>query len=1005
MSAPRLISPLLDNFVMGEPIFEQGGVRILPAMDQTKDEKYIVKIVSIPASQSQVDALLITGAYKDAESVNGYFAELADGVVREAGVLSQLSNAGGFDGYVNMQVVPMDDGNGYDVYLLAPYRPTWERVSQQKTATHLDGYNLALDLCAALSVARRNGYMYANLRPESVSVTSTGSYHICDLGLLHLDYLQYSSMPSGYFSPYTAPEITDAYSFLNATIDVYALGMMLYELFNGGLPFDGSHGAGVTYPAPRFAEEEFGQIILKAIHPDPAQRWQDPTEMGQAVVSVMQRKGVSDAPIIPEPEIIEEVLPEEEPVAEEVEAPIEEMVEQAQSDISEETADDTQVAAEDEIEVLQVNAAEEVIEDVQPEAAEAPDEEIVNAAVMSSSEAENVNEQEDTAVETEDVYEDAEPVQESPEAEGSTASANEAEEMPAEASVEDKEDILLEADKLIADLQVDTDAEQDPDTYEQLAIEQIDEDANIEKDLSSPSPLEDAAEEEPVGKKSRKGKLLIICAALLVVILLVGGLYFYRHIYMQEINDLTVTGVADTVTVTVDADIDSSKLSVVCIDANGNQFEVPLVDYSATISGLSPATEYTVSLNVSGFNKLFGDTECTYTSPEMTVISDFAVLNGPDEGSAQVTFQVSGPNEGSWSVTFKAQDEDAKIVTAENGVASVTGLTAGKEYTVTLSSSAPLYIGETVQATFVPGPVVKPVDPYVQSCTDGKLTVKWSAPADSTVQSWVVRCYNENGFDEKVTVEDTTAVFSVPDDKKAYRIEISAAGQAAKESLEVTENAITLSGFTVDTTSPGVIKLTWNSNADIPEGGYKVSYTVDNIPAEATLSTTENSVILNTAVPNAVHSFKITSQSGQSVLHEPVSATATGKNVYSGFGVHTNTLRFNLCPRPAKANWAFADVKPATYTTTFSVGQKASLVCRILTMYYTSNVQVRTLYVFRDANNEIAHFCSVEQPWGTMWYNGFGTFDIPSLPTNIGTYTMDMYFDGCLVFNSSITIK
>ena len=59
MSAPRLISPLLDNFVMGEPIYDQGGIRILPAMEQGKENKYIVKIISIPATQAQVDALLI----------------------------------------------------------------------------------------------------------------------------------------------------------------------------------------------------------------------------------------------------------------------------------------------------------------------------------------------------------------------------------------------------------------------------------------------------------------------------------------------------------------------------------------------------------------------------------------------------------------------------------------------------------------------------------------------------------------------------------------------------------------------------------------------------------------------------------------------------------------------------------------------------------------------------------------------------------------------------------
>ena len=255
------------------------------------------------------------------------------------------------------------------------------------------------------------------------------------------------------------------------------------------------------------------------------------------------------------------------------------------------------------------------------------------------------------------------------------------------------------------------------------------------------------------------------------------------------------------------------------------------------------------------------------------------------------------------------------------------------------------------------------------------------------------------------TLNETTATFNIPDDKKSYTVEISAVGQSYKEVLSVTENAVTLTDFTVDTSKPGAITLNWSSNGSIPEGGYKITYTVDGIPAEAVLSAVSNTLTLKNAVPNAVHVFTFASQNGQSVLCAPVSATATGMNYYSNFGVHTNMLRFNLCPRPNKANWAYSDVNSSSYTTVFAVNQKASLVCRILTMYYTSSVPVVTQYVFRDANNNVAHFCSVERPWGANWYNGFGTFDIPSLPDKPGTYTMDMYFDGGLVFNTGITIK
>ena len=44
MSEPKLISPMLDNFVMGDPISNRNGVQCCPAMHSDTDEKYLVKI-------------------------------------------------------------------------------------------------------------------------------------------------------------------------------------------------------------------------------------------------------------------------------------------------------------------------------------------------------------------------------------------------------------------------------------------------------------------------------------------------------------------------------------------------------------------------------------------------------------------------------------------------------------------------------------------------------------------------------------------------------------------------------------------------------------------------------------------------------------------------------------------------------------------------------------------------------------------------------------------------
>jgi acyl-CoA synthetase (AMP-forming)/AMP-acid ligase II len=88
-------------------------------------------------------------------------------------------------------------------------------------------------------------------------------------------------MPDKYRSAYTAPEITDASSPINSTLDTYAVGMILYQIYNGGtLP-----SLDRDLEPPLYADYELAEIILKACDPDPQMRWQDPVQMGQALVA------------------------------------------------------------------------------------------------------------------------------------------------------------------------------------------------------------------------------------------------------------------------------------------------------------------------------------------------------------------------------------------------------------------------------------------------------------------------------------------------------------------------------------------------------------------------------------------------------------------------------------------------------------------------------------------------------------------------------------------------
>ena len=96
LSEPKLISPLLDGLIMGDPINEHHGIRCCPAIKEETDEKYIVKIISVPASSAQMDALLLTGAYPDEAAALAYYKDVADEIIAEIDILKRLSEQEGY---------------------------------------------------------------------------------------------------------------------------------------------------------------------------------------------------------------------------------------------------------------------------------------------------------------------------------------------------------------------------------------------------------------------------------------------------------------------------------------------------------------------------------------------------------------------------------------------------------------------------------------------------------------------------------------------------------------------------------------------------------------------------------------------------------------------------------------------------------------------------------------------------------------------------------------------
>lgn len=1013
MSELKLISPMLDNFIVGDAISDHHGVRCYPAMENETNDRFIIKVISVPATPSKLDALLLTGAFSDKASALDYFKEIADGVIQEVDTLEKLSQLEGFLAFSDCQMVPMESGDGYDIYLKSTYKRTLQKHFRRHNFTHLDALNLGLDLCAALSVCRRSGYLFVDLKPSNVFVTDQRLFRIGDLGFLPLDSLKYASVPEKYLSEYTPPEIRDAFSDLNTTMDTYAAGLILYQAYNNGaLPFHDDILPGDPLPAPMYADYEMGEIILKACAPNPDDRWQDPMQMGQAIISYMQRNGAKDVPIVPMPgteeaaaeEIPAAVLPvadapAAEPVLEEVpiepaaeEVPAEEIpTEEIPVETPAEEAAVAEIPAEEvsaeEVPVEEVTAEEFLVEEVtaeEPAAEEIPQEPVVQEAAA--------EEASDIADEfEEDIPEDYESITEEVTEMLEYADELAAMEVPEPVVVPDHVDIPMPEPPV---------PEEEPEASE-----------NAEEPAAEQAAEETAETDDQTATPKVKRNFHWVrngILALLAIVLIAGGVFFYKNYYLQPIEFITVEGKEDTLTVYVTTKIDESKLQVVCSDYYGNKLYAPVIDGKAEFTDLVSNTAYSIKVVSAGFHKLTGSSSTAYSTPVLTNVVQFDAVAGATDDSVILSFTVEGPDSKEWTVEYSAEGEPTRFATFTSHMVTLTNLTVGKEYTFRLVPDKNLFVTGTEELVFTTRKLVKAENLQVVSCADNALTVQWSVPEGATVESWSVRCAND-AYDQTIITTTPIATFRDLDHTQEFVIDVKAVGMSVSQTATVSANSVTAMNFKGDQSVPGKITFSWSPNGELPDGDLLLRYSIVGIENELTIPCNGNTVEISPVIPGATYRVQVEDAKGEVLLgskNEIVMDAAEDFTMDLGSDVaKKEDLEFSMLKTPKFPDWGRYDLTDEDYTNAFAVGDKISYLVRFDKLQQASDDTVEILYVIRNADGATILHSSETSTWEDMWATSYCKLNIPIMPGAAGAYTIDVYFNGALASSQTFTVS
>lgn len=945
----RKVSPLLDAMEIGACFATHGGVSCFYIRHPESGREFVLKHISVPASQDQVQALLLTGAYASEAEAADYYRKEAEALVQEAEARKKLLDCPYILPFLGVQMEPKQEGVGYDVYAVLPKRSSLQTFLNDNAVSHLRGINMGIDLCVALAALREEGYVHGNLKPGNVFFSDTGRFLLGDFGLISTQDMQYAVLPEQYRSSYSAPELKDMLGGLNTTVDIYSLGMILYRIYNGNhAPFEDEQTAakaaderrlaGEALPAPIYADYELTAIIQKATAFNPDDRFQTPDEMRLELEQYMRRNAVSDHLIVPP------LVTDGQPLAPE--------------------------------------QAEETPEPVHFADADQLDDEFKAAFAPETGKKKRKERKKDRKK-----AQQAEAADETP-----TPEEAEAAEPPAEQAPEGKPD-----------------AEDPPAKKPEAKLP--DEPAPVISPERR-KQAEQARKRHKRKKRAWTIFSVVLVLALVFIALYEftglgkGRYHYFVHVDSLEVSDIT----ADSMKLRLTTNIDPDDFTVLCQDAYGNSFDGVFQQGVASFTGLTPGTQYTLRISLDGLHKLSGKTSTSAATVPQTEVLTFSASLGSEEGAVLLSLVTKDENmePERWTLRYGKTGNETQQTEFTGHSFQLSGLETGTEYSFRLVSSEDFYLIGQLETTFTPLPALDVTGLNVDSIREGTAFISWSC-ASELPEQWLLTCTDEAGNQLPVTVNPEqlnensyycTATVENVAPGVSYELKLSALGMYQPLIAELRDLTIQIDRLD-SVTAPGTVTLNWSASRE-PEAGWIVTARYGS-GLELRQEVHGTTCVMN-VLPEVEYDFTLSAADDSPLTgYTDITVRSSATDRFAGHGIQGRGSTIGTYYTPEEGE--FNPNNPGFGTIRFKPDDNITFLITAKGSAQESDEVVTVQYVIRDSSNRIVSVTEKTAEWNSLWHGDKWYDQIPWIPADPGEYSFSAYINSQRMTTISFTVE